>query len=233
MVYMMIFCPVSKNSDHPEDIMRSSLCILLLVLTSSAWASGDYFAADRQAIVEGLTQEPVTQPRSFTPSKNVQAIRVSPVSGGTEKIEVNVADLAPTVQMRIEFDSNSDVLRKSSLPLLRELGDALQDPLLMGKHIRIGGHTDGDGGDGYNLDLSLRRAATVARWLTEYAAINPQTLEIVGFGERAPLVKNNSAANKQKNRRVEISVQKSGFQKNVPELGTEFSEGASSGNMAW
>ncbi|MDD2219126.1 MAG: OmpA family protein [Desulfoplanes sp.] len=213
--------------------MKYFLCIIGMFLTLPAWASGDYFAADRQAIVEGLTKEPVTRSRSFTPSKNVRAIRVSPVSGGTENIEVNVAELAPTVQMRIEFDSNSDVLRKFSLPLLRELGDALQDPLLMGKHIRIGGHTDGDGGDGYNLDLSLRRAASVAKWLTSYAAIDPQTLEIVGFGERVPLVKNSSAANKQKNRRVEISVQKSGFQKNVPELGTESSEGTSSGNMAW
>jgi|GEM_PF-672602 len=213
--------------------MQYFLCIIGIFLTLPAWASGDYFAADRQAIVDGLTQEPVTRSRSFTPSKNVRAIRVSPVSGGTEEIEVNVGELTPTVQMRIEFDSNSDVLRKSSLPLLRELGDALQDPLLMGKHIRIGGHTDGDGGDGYNLDLSLRRAASVAKWLTSYAAIDPQTLEIVGFGERVPLVKNSSAANKQKNRRVEISVQKSGFQKNVPELGTESSEGTSSGKMAW
>jgi len=213
--------------------MKYFLCIIFLFLTLPVWASGDYFAADRQAIVDGLTREPVSRPRSFVPSRKIRAIRISPVGGGTEDIEINVADQAPRVQMRIEFDSNSDVLRKSSLPLLRELGDALQDPLLMGKHIRIGGHTDGDGGDGYNLDLSLRRAARVAHWLTGYADIDPQTLEIVGFGERVPLVKNSSAANKQKNRRVEISVQQSGFQKNVPGLGTESSEGTSSGNMAW
>lgn len=195
--------------------MKYCLCIAVLCLALPAWASGDYFTADRQAIVESLTAEPQVRYRNFASSRTVRAIRVLPAGGGTENIEVNVADQAPRVRMRIEFDTNSDVFGESSLPLLKELGGALNDPLLKNEHIRIAGHTDGDGEDEYNLDLSLRRAARVATWLTDHAGIDSRNLEIVGFGERVPLVKNSNAANKQKNRRVEISVQKSGFHKDI------------------
>ena len=211
--------------------MKYLLYVIFLLITLPAWASGDYFASDRQAIIDGLTAKPQVSYRSLSPSKKIRAIRVCPEGGGTETIEIDVADQAPRVQMRIQFDTNSDVLRKSSLPLLQELGAALHDPLLRDKPVRIAGHTDGDGGDEYNLDLSLRRAARVAAWLTEHANVDARSLEIVGCGERVPLVKNTSAANKQKNRRVEISVQEGGFQKDMPGLGTKAPR--SSEGMAW
>ena len=42
---------------------------MLLFLVLPAWASGDYFAADRQAIVDGLTAVPTVRTRGLIPSR--------------------------------------------------------------------------------------------------------------------------------------------------------------------
>jgi OOP family OmpA-OmpF porin len=181
--------------------------------------------------VEGLTTPLPDDSPDQQQVRKVQAVRVDPSGKGTEMVEINVADQFPRVRMRIRFAPDSDELDRSSLPLLRELGAALHDPLLQGKHVQIAGHTDGDGSDEYNLKLSLRRARRVASWLTTHAHIDENNLHMVGFGKRVPLVPNTSAANKAKNRRVEISIQQSTFEKDM--LQRDFSPSPSSDTMAW
>jgi outer membrane protein OmpA-like peptidoglycan-associated protein len=178
-----------------------------------AWAGEGFFAADKESIIEGLTGGFKTSSRGLQPSGKVRALRVRPDTGGSEAVTVDVDATAPSVRMRIEFDTGSDVLRPSAKPLLHELGAALKDPLLLDKTIRIAGHTDSDGDADFNLDLSLRRAIRVAEWLTSNEQIDPHFLEVMGFGEGVPLVANSGPANKQMNRRVEISISTLGFEK--------------------
>ena len=63
------------------------------------------------------------------------------------------------------------------------------------------GHTDSRASDEYNMRLSQRRAASVANVARSVGAMVERE---IGFGEREPLVPNSSAANMQKNRRVEV-----------------------------
>jgi outer membrane protein OmpA-like peptidoglycan-associated protein len=63
------------------------------------------------------------------------------------------------------------------------------------------GHTDSRASDEYNMRLSQNRANTVAGVARQSGAVVDR---VVGFGERRPIAPNNSAANMQKNRRVEI-----------------------------
>lgn len=63
------------------------------------------------------------------------------------------------------------------------------------------GHTDSRASDGYNMRLSQRRAEAVASVARASGAVVDR---VQGFGERRPIAPNNSAANMQKNRRVEI-----------------------------
>ena len=72
--------------------------------------------------------------------------------------------------------------------------------------IRIEGHTDGDGDAAMNLALSQRRAQSVLDFLAAEAALDRQRMQSVGAGESRPVVANDSAANKARNRRVEIIV---------------------------
>jgi outer membrane protein OmpA-like peptidoglycan-associated protein len=69
----------------------------------------------------------------------------------------------------------------------------------------VSGHTDSDGAASYNQSLSEQRAMAVSGYLRSQG-VNPIRLESVGFGERQPIASNNSAAGKQQNRRVEITL---------------------------
>jgi outer membrane protein OmpA-like peptidoglycan-associated protein len=69
----------------------------------------------------------------------------------------------------------------------------------------VAGHTDSDGSDSFNQDLSQRRASSVSKYLISQGIL-PVRLETIGFGEAQPIATNNSAEGKQLNRRVEITL---------------------------
>jgi len=71
--------------------------------------------------------------------------------------------------------------------------------------VEVAGHTDNTGSDSYNQSLSERRAGSVSTYLTSQG-INSQRLITVGMGEQRPVADNNSAAGRQANRRVEITM---------------------------
>jgi outer membrane protein OmpA-like peptidoglycan-associated protein len=72
--------------------------------------------------------------------------------------------------------------------------------------IDVIGHTDSDGDDDYNDDLSRRRAASVARYLSSQD-LDPNRFSVEGRGENEPIASNSSSSGKAKNRRVEITIQ--------------------------
>ena len=102
----------------------------------------------------------------------------------------------------ILFDVDSDVIQPESAPTLEEIGTTLQEhPDL---RISIEGHTDSDGDEASNLDLSERRAEAVrARLIQEYG-IDASRLESAGYGESRPVAPNDTPEGKQQNRRVEL-----------------------------
>ena len=69
----------------------------------------------------------------------------------------------------------------------------------------VKGHTDSDGGDGYNMRLSNARAEAVASLARSVGA---KVGSAAGYGERQPKASNATAAGKAKNRRVEIYCEK-------------------------
>ncbi|WP_034256996.1 OmpA family protein [Adhaeribacter aquaticus] len=72
-------------------------------------------------------------------------------------------------------------------------------------NIEISGHTDDVGNDKFNLDLSIKRAESVVKYLTANG-IAPARIKAKGFGESKPLKPNNSEENRQINRRIELRV---------------------------
>ncbi|MFO7588552.1 MAG: OmpA family protein [Gemmatimonadota bacterium] len=102
----------------------------------------------------------------------------------------------------IHFDVASATIRPESSGTLEEIGTMLQEhPEL---RIAIEGHTDSDGDDAFNQDLSERRAASVKDYLVANYGIEAGRLESVGFGESRPVAPNDTAEGKQQNRRVEL-----------------------------
>ncbi|MBT6146287.1 MAG: OmpA family protein [Gemmatimonadetes bacterium] len=71
----------------------------------------------------------------------------------------------------------------------------------------IEGHSDSDGTEEVNQELSLSRAEAVRQYLIEnFNAITPAMVESRGLGSRRPAVPNDSPENKRLNRRIEIIV---------------------------
>jgi len=104
----------------------------------------------------------------------------------------------------INFEFGSDELAAAGILQLNEFGAAMQSPELDNLKLRVAGHTDDLGEAAYNLDLSQRRAAAVARYLKDEFHITSDRLEIMGMGEDAPLVTDTSLEARAKNRRVEM-----------------------------
>jgi outer membrane protein OmpA-like peptidoglycan-associated protein len=72
--------------------------------------------------------------------------------------------------------------------------------------IDVEGHTDSDGSEQYNQQLSLNRANSVGTYLQSHG-VNGQRIVTFGAGEARPVASNNSPEGKQQNRRVELKLQ--------------------------
>lgn len=102
----------------------------------------------------------------------------------------------------ITFDVNSDKIKPESFATIKEIAQVLKDNPTV--KIKVVGHTDSDGDDKSNLDLSKRRADSVKNSLVKDFSVDAVRIETDGKGESDPIAKNDSAVNKAKNRRVEF-----------------------------
>ncbi len=90
---------------------------------------------------------------------------------------------------------------------LRKLADVMQaNPE---RTVLVEGFTDSVGGAAYNQELSERRAMAVRNALTSMG-VAPQRVAMKGYGEAYPVASNDTAGNRQLNRRVEIVLSNSG-----------------------
>lgn len=102
----------------------------------------------------------------------------------------------------ILFDVNSDKIKPESYGVMKEIDGILNEDKTL--KVKIIGHTDNDGDESKNLELSKRRAAAVKHFLVSDFGIDPNRLETDGKGESEPAVPNTTAENKANNRRVEF-----------------------------
>jgi OOP family OmpA-OmpF porin len=111
-----------------------------------------------------------------------------------ENNELKLADPVP-------FAYGSDKLLPESERALAVVKDFLNEKTYI-TLMRIEGHTDGGGGDAAtNQQLSERRALAVARWLVN-KGVNCERVLPVGFGGTKPVAPDDTAGNRQKNRRI-------------------------------
>lgn len=101
------------------------------------------------------------------------------------------------------FDKAKANIRPDSATLLSDL--AYVSNRCPETSIEISGHTDNDGGDDYNQELSEKRAASVLAYLAK-RGVEKDRLAAVGYGEERPVLPNSNEENKQFNRRIEFIV---------------------------
>ncbi len=103
----------------------------------------------------------------------------------------------------VTFATDSSDLNPDFFEVLGSVGKVLKE--FDQTVVEVAGHTDSVGTDSYNQALSERRAASVSRYL-QTRNISSQRLITLGMGEQRPVADNSTAAGRQANRRVEITM---------------------------
>jgi len=107
-------------------------------------------------------------------------------------------------QTQVGFPGGGTELDESARARLDVILDYMKaDPTV--NHIELDGHSDNSGNRLTNRDLSRRRALAVADYFKAHGVTEEQ-ITVRFHGEQYPLVKNNSAANRARNRRVNIEL---------------------------
>jgi outer membrane protein OmpA-like peptidoglycan-associated protein len=135
----------------------------------------------------------------------VQKIRGRPSRSlsATEREEIaTLAKDKPNIDLEITFDYNSAEISAKSLASVQALGKALSSADLKGSTFIVAGHTDAAGSEGYNQDLSERRADSIKRYLTDKYGIAGADLVTVGYGESK--LKDPGQPLAEANRRVQV-----------------------------
>lgn len=128
------------------------------------------------------------------------------IAKGLPDTRKNILQSGKYVTTGITFGVNSAEIRPESYGVLKAIATNLK--AASGVKVTIVGHTDSDGDDAKNLELSKKRAESVKKSLVSDFGIDASLLETDGKGESEPVSPNDTPQNKANNRRVEFVISK-------------------------
>ena len=166
-----------------------------LEASSTRLAELEKMIADKEALMNKLKE---------TLSKSLKAFE-----GKGLTVENRNGKVYVSMENKLLFESGSWTVGTEGKKAVKLVGDVLgQNPDIS---VLIEGHTDNDkitgtigGGVENNWDLSTKRATAIVNILSENKAIDKKNLTAAGRGEYMPLMSNETAEGKAKNRRIEI-----------------------------
>lgn len=127
----------------------------------------------------------------------IDAPKDSMITEDDGELKINMPD-------DVLFDFDKSDLKDSAKETLDEAIAILED-LDAEKEIRINGHTDSEGEQDYNMDLSEKRAASVEQYITNNGDVDHLDIITTGYGQTKPIASNEEKEGREKNRRVEIA----------------------------
>ncbi len=126
-------------------------------------------------------------------------------NNGCPELDQKIVEKVNLAARKIFYTANSDVISVTSFAALDEVATILREnPDL---HLEIAGHSDNSGMASHNLSLSGKRAVAVKKYL-EAAGIEPVRISARGYGDKQPLLPNDTEAGRSQNRRVELNLVK-------------------------
>ncbi len=172
--------PVGNVTILPEEKVFQLFLNKDSVYTVSAQAKG-FFGTTENIDLRGFTGTSLGKNLLLTPIEVGQTVKLN----------------------NIFFATGSAELLPESIPELNRVADFLREnPSVV---VEIAGHTDNVGSDTYNLDLSEKRAKSVARYII-LKGFSRDRIEFKGYGESAPVASNDTPDGREQNRRVEFKV---------------------------
>ncbi|MCP5405739.1 MAG: OmpA family protein [Pseudomonadaceae bacterium] len=125
------------------------------------------------------------------------------LQGSGVKVQRQGDNILLTMPNQITFGFDQSNVQSAFYPVLDNVSGVLNQ--YPSTFIDIVGHTDSVGSDSYNMDLSQRRAQSVASYLIGKGVV-AQRLVVRGVGEQFPVASNDTDAGRAQNRRVEILI---------------------------
>ena len=116
------------------------------------------------SVAWGQAPQPIKQ---ATAAELVERLAPSASNGNTRSIgQRNIVVQPKSVDLVVQFDLDSAKLKESNRPLLDSLVEAMKNERLMHVKFKLEGHTDAQGSEAYNLQLSQSRAESVLAYLS-------------------------------------------------------------------
>jgi OmpA-OmpF porin, OOP family len=172
-----------KDGQHVVRVAGLTICLILAMPAASVPAQPDETSEDMvnrlfgletsaEVDIPSLRQEALARIKSKV---NVEAFKRPPIAPQLNKL--------PHLDLDIQFNPGSPVIRPDSYRMLGRVADALSDPRLLPFGFLIVGHTDASGRREDNLTLSQRRAESFRDVLVTTFKISPKRIQAVGLGE--------------------------------------------------
>lgn len=180
-------------SQEPECIPKESLS-----LDNDGAGSEEVGAGRHTVIIEAPEFALFRGEIQVTPGSD-QVIEVTLKPARTRLIEKQIVILD-----KVYFETAKARIKPESFTLLDEVVNViLANPQI--RRIEVAGHTDAQGDDQYNQQLSDDRASTVRDYLVD-GGVNAGILIAMGYGESRPIDNNTTASGRARNRRVEFNI---------------------------
>lgn len=184
------------------------LVVLLALLGGGAWyaAQGRGGQAAPAATGPSPSPAPVVSP-SVSPSAQPSSSQAPQV---THQAPSSVPSHKPNITLKsdLAFGFNSAVLSPQAKAAIQRVAGQVRRAGLAGT-IYVDGYTDNLGSSAYGMVLSQRRADAVSNYLgSQLVGVSGLSIVSVGHGEADPIASNATAAGRQANRRVTITLPK-------------------------
>lgn len=192
-----------------------SLTLVLALVGSAGCATKKYVRGETQAVhtrvdeVEGQVEEAQTRI-----GRNEQAIgEASRTAQDALQRATEAGKLAEgkllyetvLTDEKVKFGFDVAELSPEAKAALDEFANGLVSAG-KGVYIEIQGHTDAIGGESYNEHLGLERAEAVRRYLSQQHKFPLHRINVISYGESAPVADNDSREGRAQNRRVALVV---------------------------
>jgi OOP family OmpA-OmpF porin len=166
--------------------------------------------ADGDGVVDRLDTCPDTAAGTNVDANGCEVKEGCRAPGPGEAINLEGCATGEAVVLKgVNFEVNSSRLTANAKVILNQVADSLAAAQQL--RVEIGGHTDAQGSDAFNLKLSDRRAQAVKDYLVA-RGIDASRMVSKGYGESQPVDSNETAEGRELNRRVEMKVLEGGAQ---------------------
>jgi chemotaxis protein MotB len=129
------------------------------------------------------------------------------IKAGSVSIQTEGMKVIVHIMENASFDSGFADMRAEFLPALKKIAELIDDS---SGEVTISGHTDNvpisNNRFRSNWELSTSRAVSVAHELLKISTLNDQNVIVTGHADTRPRASNDTAEDRAKNRRVDISI---------------------------